>query len=138
MEKFYLYLATYIPFFVILIIFFLIFKENKKKRLYYFLSFFTGAVALFIRKLFPLFLKIQRPNQLSFDSFPSGHASFLFAISFFIFFYDKKIGSLLILLSIINGVSRVLSKFHWGIDILGGAVLGFLVSYIFFIFLNKK
>jgi undecaprenyl-diphosphatase len=57
-------------------------------------------------------------------SFPSGHAAFFFALSFLIYFYNKKAGLLLLSASFLIGISRVFCGLHWPADILAGALVG--------------
>lgn len=63
------------------------------------------------------------------SAFPSGHAAFFFAVSTIVYFYNKKIGALFYLSSILIVLARVFSGVHWPSDILAGAVVGLLVGY---------
>jgi undecaprenyl-diphosphatase len=68
------------------------------------------------------------------DSFPSGHATFSFALATAIYFYtNHKIGLLFILGATLIGLSRIIVGIHWPFDILAGAVLGSGVSLIYFL-----
>ena len=66
-------------------------------------------------------------------SFPSGHASFYFALSTIIYGYNKKAGILFYIGSFLIVLGRVFVGIHYPADILGGAVLGVVMGLI----LNK-
>ena len=71
-------------------------------------------------------------------SFPSGHATFFFALSGVVFAYNKKMGTLFFLLSAVIVVSRVMAGIHWPSDILGGAAIGIGSAYLVMRLLNRK
>ncbi len=57
-------------------------------------------------------------------SFPSGHAATVFALAFTIFFHDKKVGVIFIILAVLVGWARVAANVHFPIDIVSGAIIG--------------
>jgi len=74
-------------------------------------------------------------NELS---FPSGHAAFFFAVSMVVFCYNKKIGIVFFLSSILIVIARVFSGIHWPSDILAGAIIGIFSGWLIHRLLTKK
>lgn len=66
------------------------------------------------------------------SSFPSGHATFFFALSAFIYCHNKTWGTIFFILSGLMGLARVVAGVHYPLDILGGTVLGILVGFVSF------
>ncbi len=60
------------------------------------------------------------------SSFPSGHATFFFALAGVIFLYNRKWGSFFVVAAILNSVARVMAGVHWPADIGGGIVVSLL------------
>ncbi|MDP2909672.1 MAG: phosphatase PAP2 family protein [bacterium] len=67
------------------------------------------------------------------NAFPSGHATFFFALATIIFLYNKKAGMLYFLFAFLISLARVFAGIHWPLDILAGAIIGILIALI----LNK-
>lgn len=63
-------------------------------------------------------------------SFPSGHATFFFALATIVYFYNKKLGIIFFIASFFIALARVFVGVHWPSDILAGALLGILMGYI--------
>jgi undecaprenyl-diphosphatase len=59
-------------------------------------------------------------------SFPSGHAAFYFALSWFLFFWNKKIGVAFLAVTLFMTIARVFSGIHYPLDILAGCLIGFV------------
>jgi undecaprenyl-diphosphatase len=84
--------------------------------------------------VFPNIVPLFRETDFS---FPSGHATFFMAVAVAIFLYHKKMGYLFIFFAVLIGVARVIAGVHFPIDILGGYLVGFIISYLL-IKLSKK
>ncbi len=118
---------------------------QKKKEI--FGAFLTGAFAYLLAFVFKMFFQTLRPfdsisgvKPLFYPtdySFPSGHTAFFFALAFSMFFSHRKSGIIFIIFATFIGVARVMAGVHFPIDILGGILLGFIVSLIIN-FINKK
>ncbi|MFA6608347.1 MAG: phosphatase PAP2 family protein [Candidatus Paceibacterota bacterium] len=70
-------------------------------------------------------------------SFPSGHATFMFALAWSLYGFDKRAGAIIFTLAGITGIARVLSGVHFWYDIVAGFVVGGCVAYVVFL-LTKR
>ena len=61
-------------------------------------------------------------------AFPSGHATTFAALAFAIFFFHKKVGYIFMFFALLIGLARIIAGVHFPIDILGGFILGGIVS----------
>ena len=69
-------------------------------------------------------------------SFPSTHASNLFASAFFVSYFHKKFAPALYFIAVLVALSRVYVGVHYPLDIIGGALLGILCAWLMIILLN--
>ena len=79
-------------------------------------------------------LLVDKVNQ---SAFPSGHAAFFFAISTIVYLYNKKAGLLFFIASFLISIARVFSGIHWPLDILTGAIIGILSSFLVILSFRK-
>lgn len=62
------------------------------------------------------------------SSFPSGHATFYFALAMGVYLYNKKFGRIYLCLAGLMGLARIFVSVHWPLDILAGVVLGWFTA----------
>lgn len=67
------------------------------------------------------------PRSLD-TSFPSDHATLGFAVGVMVWRYNKRAGAALLILAVVLAFARVFVGAHYPADVLGGAVLGGVMS----------
>lgn len=135
------FFAEYSGFIMIIYLIFLIWKDQLGEDIFFkaiALSFFARFILLKIVRRFVIRarpftdhnvnLLIKRLKDLS---FPSGHSTFFFTLSFVIWFYNQEVGSWMLLNSFFIGLSRIFVGVHYPLDILGGSFLGYLVAFLY-------
>lgn len=70
------------------------------------------------------------PRDIHSYGLPSGHAAFMFALATTMYAFDRKAGRALYVLAILTGIARVAAGVHFWYDILGGALLGYIVAVV--------
>jgi undecaprenyl-diphosphatase len=138
------FLARYLPYLLGIFFVFAAVQLAVTKRERVMLLFEGAAAALISRfvfvELFRLFLHRPRPfvadpslvpllSETSF-SFPSGHASFFFALATVAYLYNKRLGVWFYIAGLAIGLARVAAGAHYPTDILGGAALGVAVGWL--------
>lgn len=105
-----------------------------------FTVFISGGLAWLVGEIIKNLIREPRPfttfsevvnlfPEIGF-AFPSQHAAFFTAIAFSIYLQHKKAGYFFLLLAFFIGIARVAGGVHYPVDILGGIILGILISYI--------
>lgn len=138
-----IFLANDLAYVVIAALIALVFFLNYAKREKWKLLIVAGVSSLVARygatELIRFFYHHPRPfaalpnvhqlfNETSW-SFPSGHATFFFALATAVYLYRKQWGSWFLGAATIIAVSRVIAGVHYPSDILGGVVIGIAVAY---------
>ncbi|MCD6147958.1 phosphatase PAP2 family protein [bacterium] len=137
------FLADYLQYLLVAIfILFLYFSSYSfRKKIYIFLV--VGISVLFARfgitESIRFFYHHPRPFAVhsvcqllskSEWSFPSGHASFFFAMATAIYFYNKKWGIGFFIAALLMNISRIAAGIHYPFDILGGMIVGIGSAWI--------
>lgn len=133
-----IFLADYLGWVIIaVLVFYLAYKKNFRTGFEIFgASIAAWIVAQIIKLLYHSprpFLVLENANQLlvhgGFDSFPSGHAAFFFALAAGTWFLNKRLGAVFFVGAILISLARVASGIHWPSDILAGAVFGITIAW---------
>lgn len=140
-----IFFADYSGYILILIALVIIFSAKKYKDRVYNLA-FVSLILLLANGIFTetirfFFFRTRPFVQLNFvpliaksaseAAFPSGHASFFFALTFAIFYLGEKRWSLVFLIiSLIMGVARVYVGVHWPLDIVSGIFVAFVSAFV--------
>lgn len=77
------------------------------------------------------FVALPEVHQLLINpewSFPSGHATFFFALSTAVYLYNKKWGIGFFIATLFITIGRVVAGVHYPSDIIGGALIGIIVA----------
>ena len=145
-----IFAAKYLIFLmVIALILGLLIKRDRNYRLAIIKAFISGTFAYVINYLIGFIYFRPRPFVLNQvvklidkspleKSFPSGHATVAFAMAFSLYFYNKKLGVILLVLALIVGLGRIYVGVHYPMDILGGVLVGFLSAFLIERLVNKK
>jgi undecaprenyl-diphosphatase len=116
-------------------------QEGKRRRLAFFFQTILAAIlarGLVIEVIQFLwdrprpFEALQINSLLLSDanSFPSGHAAFLFTVACSVFFWKRKWGMALFALAVVNAAARVFAGVHWPSDVIGGTLIGLGSAYL--------
>ena len=147
-DKLSIVVAEYLPIVFILLLLYLWFKTDKfKKEVLY--SGYSALFWLFLNFIISQLYFHPRPfmdkiwNNIFFHipetSFPSDHTTFMLAIAIQLLFFAKTriIWTVLILLALIWGSSRVFIGIHYPFDILGSILTALLSATIIYNFWEK-
>lgn len=136
LDDFAVFLSQYLPYILVLGFLILAFsRQDWRMRVFIFVS---GAMAVIlargiITELIRFFYHHPRPfESLGFTpligesgySFPSGHASWFFALAMIVFYFNRRLGIWYFVFAVLNGIARIFAGVHWPLDIFSGALVG--------------
>ena len=146
LDNFGIFFAEYSGYVLLILLFTFLFHRKKKKEYKIMIAeaLFSAILARFVITNIIRFIYFRpRPfvnyqvnlllNHKMEGSFPSGHAAFFFALSFVVYFFEKKAGILFLTISLLMGLARIFVGIHYPSDILGGIFVGMISALL----LNK-
>ena len=138
------FFAEYVAYiFALIFIIALLLQPNARRRLH--VIFVSGLSVILasgiIRTALNYFFYRPRPfvaynitpliSHEATASFPSGHATFFFALATIIFLYmSRRWGVWAYIVAALMGLARVYAGVHYPLDIVGGAVIGVLSPFL--------
>ena len=143
LDTVFVFLAKFLPYFLVLGFLVLIFyRSSSRRRLFFYIEALLALIlgSGLLVQFFRFFYHYPRPfEEIGFtplitgpasSSFPSNHAAILFALSLLVFYLNRRVGLWFFVLSLLNGLARVVVGVHWPLDILGGALIGLLAAFL--------
>lgn len=138
------FFASYLQYVIALALVALAFTSSRRFRMMV-AAVISGVVArMALKPIIVMFIHRARPYVAlqavhniigpqtgeEYQSFPSGHALFFFALAAAIYMYDKRLGWWFFAGAILMGLARVTGGIHWPTDIIGGAGIGILTAWL--------
>ncbi len=132
-----LFLAVYLAHVLVGLFFIFLMRQRGRWRIFLEAIFATLVARGILTPLIRYFYHRPRPflDHQAFQlfsensySFPSGHATFFFALATIVWFYDKSWGTVFYFLTTLMVVARVMAGVHYPSDIVGGAIIGMAVG----------
>lgn len=118
---------------------FLMMPNDKKKKATIFAA-FVLPLSFILAKVLSFFFYNPRPFvsekitplilHAADNGFPSDHTLLSSALAAIVFSFNQKVGSLLWILSLLVGFSRVLAGVHHALDIAGSVMVVLLISFL--------
>lgn len=100
-----------------------------------FSCFVAWGISELIKYIFPTLRPFQAQDLVPLTAtipgdgaFPSSHTAVGFALAVTILKHDRKVGILYLVMAGLVGIARILAYVHYPIDIVGGAILGTVIS----------
>lgn len=122
---------------VVVALFVFITATHDKKRMLFIYGVFGLPLAYILGKIAGLLYFTPRPfaelgiaplvPHIADNGFPSEHTLYAMTIALVVYFANKKVGVMLILLALLVGVGRVLAEVHRPIDVLGSVSIAVFV-----------
>lgn len=138
-DVFMIFISQKLRYFFAFVLIILWFRDNHHKRITSYAG-ISAFISLLVTSLIKLFFFKPRPflkkslNLLApvpskrNSTFPSKHTTLAFAVSFSILFYKRTLGTVMSILSLFAGLSRIWMGQHYPSDIIGSVFIGSFVA----------
>lgn len=148
-DKIAIILAEYLPFIFIAWLVFLWIKEKRIYKDIVLWSSYTAIIGVSINFLITAFYFHPRPFMMKIGtllihhgpetSFPSDHTTFMMSIAVMLISSKESrvSGIMLVLLSVIGGISRVFCGLHFPLDIFGSLVVSLIACVVLMVIKEK-
>jgi len=146
-----IFFSKYLPYILILsFLGFLLAEHGRRRRLFIFIEaalailvsrgLVTEGIRFFhhVARPFEVWQVIPLVPETLGNSFPSGHATFYFALATVLFLRNRKWGIWFFIFAIINGFARIAAGVHWPMDVVGGAAIGIASAGIIHLLLRRS
>ncbi|MDP4010140.1 MAG: phosphatase PAP2 family protein [Candidatus Shapirobacteria bacterium] len=141
--------AKYVYLIILFLALIFVYISNSKNRKNIgILSFFSLPLSLLISKILNYLFYNPRPfvvekltpliTHAADNGFPSDHTLLCATVSSIVFIFNKKWGTVLFILTLFVGLSRVLVLVHHPIDIVASLVIAVFSVYVCWFFLKSK
>lgn len=152
MDRIIIFCAQYLYLFVVLGIGIAWLRTTKNLKVKFIVAtIIAGGIAFILSRIASKLYYDPRPfvkdhikpliSHAADNGFPSDHALLTMTLTAITYFYNKKIALVMLILTIIVGISRILAKVHSPLDIGAGWILGFigvLVGYYLTVWIFEK
>lgn len=141
--------AKYVYLIILFLALIFVYISNSKNRKNIgILSFFSLPLSLLIGKILNYLFYNPRPfvvekltpliTHAADNGFPSDHTLLCATVSSIVFIFNKKWGTVLFILTLFVGLSRVLALVHHPIDMVASLVIAVFSVYVCWFFLKSK
>lgn len=152
MDKMMIFFSKYVPYIfmgIIVLIFFQgVLKKNEEYRKVCVNTFIITVINLILSFIIGSIYYVDRPfvhNKVNLliphdanASFPSDHATGTMSIALGLGKYNKILGVIMTILSLIVGFSRVYVGNHYPADVIGAYIMVFITNYLYSLVLKNK
>jgi len=129
---------------LVALVYFFTLSKDKKREFILFVLIALPAIYI-VAKISSLFFYDPRPfvsngivpllPHAADNGFPSDHALLSATTAIIVFFYNKKVGAVLLVVALTVGVSRVLAGVHHPIDIIASFLIAIIISSLIYFYI---